>query len=201
MIFSREGCGRVGVNIRMRIACVHGAWSTPVSFNHMSCRVRGEWLRLSYRQDEDLGSIISRLDAECDSPCVVIGHSLGGIVALNLHDNPNVLGVVTMASPLAGLQISYLARFMSRSGLIGDAASDGPIMRATRARTYSKPVLHLVSTRGFNPFAYEPNDGVVPMRSQRDWSCGEVVDVDANHYEILQHPDAVSGITRFLRGL
>jgi pimeloyl-ACP methyl ester carboxylesterase len=182
----------------MRIMCIHGAWSSPVSFNHLSTRVKGSWNRCTYSPDEDLASIIGRLDGECDRPCLVIGHSLGGLIALNLHDNPNVLGIVTMASPLAGLQIGYLARYMSRSGLLSDVASDSRIMRATRARDYGKPVLHLVSTRGFNPFVYEDNDGVVPLKSQRDWSCGRVVDVEANHYEILQHHDTIAELSRFV---
>lgn len=185
----------------MRIVCIHGAWSSPVSFNHLSSRVRGSWVRCSYDPGEKLPAVISRIYDSCDRPCVVIGHSLGGIVALNLHDNPNVLGIATMASPLAGLQLTYLAKFLSRSDLICDAASDGRLMRDTKSRTYTKPVLHLVSTRGFNPFIYEDNDGVVPLRSQRDWHCGEVMDIDANHYEILQHPDAIAGISRFIASL
>lgn len=179
--------------------CIHGAWSSPVSFNYLSTKVRGDWIPCTYSPDQSLSSIIDRLDSICDAPCVIVGHSLGGVIALNLHDNPNVLGIATMASPLAGLQVGYLAKFMSRSGLICDVASDSGIMRATRTRSYSKPVLHLVSTQGFNPFIYEENDGVVPLRSQRDWHCGEVVDVAANHYEILQHPDSIALIGSFVR--
>lgn len=185
----------------MRIMCIHGAWSSSVSFNHLASRIRGDWVRCSYAPSDNLPDIIRRFDESCTDPCVVIGHSLGGIIALNLHDNPNVLGIATMASPLAGLQLTYLAKFLSRSDLICDASSDSAVMRRTRSISYSKPVLHLVSTRGFNPFAYEPNDGVVPMRSQRDWHCGEIVDIDANHYEILQHPDAVQALSRFVRGI
>lgn len=185
----------------MRIMCIHGAWSSPVSFNHLSSKIKGEWVPCSYSPSESLATIISRFNSECAEPCVVVGHSLGGVIALNLHDNQHVAGIVTMASPLAGLQVNYLTRFLSRSDLIGDVASDSHIMRRTKTRVYEKPVLHLISTRGFNPFVYEENDGVVPLKSQRDWSCGEVVDVAANHYEILQHPDSIAQVAGFVSRL
>lgn len=172
-----------------------------MSFNHLSSLIKGEWIRCSYSPDESLSAIIDRLDQDCTQPAVIIGHSLGGVIALNLHDNPNVLGVVTMASPLAGLQVNYVTSFLSRSSLIGDMASNSKIVRRTHGRSYVKPVLHLISTKGFNPFVYEANDGVVPLKSQRDWSCGEVFDVDANHYEILQHPDSITRISDFISRL
>ena len=66
-----------------------------------------------------------------------------------------------------------------------------------KRREYTKPVLHLIASRGFNPFIYEDSDGVLPRKVQNGWHCGKILPVEANHYEILQHQDTVQQLQLF----
>jgi pimeloyl-ACP methyl ester carboxylesterase len=146
---------------------------------------------------ENIDVIVDRFRSEITAPCVLVGHSLGGILALALHDHPQVQGIVTIASPLGGLKLNLLQKIMSLSRMISEIATDSACMHNLHHKQYDKPVLHLVSTQGFNPFMYEPNDGVIPLSSQTRWTCGETTNIATNHYEIVQHDQTVTAITQF----
>ena len=60
------------------------------------------------------------------------------------------------------------------------------------------PVQHIITTRGFNPYMFEENDGVVSLTSQRGWSAGTIHEIAANHAEIMQHDDCIKKIKIFL---
>jgi hypothetical protein len=49
----------------------------------------------------------------------------------------------------------------------------------------------VVTVKGQSPFIAEPNDGVVTIDSQRHHADMELVDVDYNHYEVLQAESVV----------
>jgi pimeloyl-ACP methyl ester carboxylesterase len=180
------------------IFAIHGAWSSPVSFNYLQTQVDANWTTLSYDHTRDgMRDIIYNANMKLDRPCTVIGHSLGGIVALHLHDNPFVERIITLASPLAGLELNLIQLYFSRSNLIGQIAKDSHIIKDMKRATYTKPIIHLVAANGFNPFIYEDNDGVLPVKIQTSWGCGEFYKIDSNHYEILQHADTVAAIREF----
>jgi hypothetical protein len=61
------------------------------------------------------------------------------------------------------------------------------------------PVLHLIANRGYNPFIYEDNDGVLSIKVQTGWSCGEISEISANHYEILQSEATAAALLQFLK--
>ena len=186
----------------MNIIAIHGAWSSSVSFNHLRSQIKGTWQALDYDHASDsIWDIIQRSNEMITKPSVVIGHSLGGIAALHTHDNPWVQGMITLASPLSGLDLNLLQIYLSRSKLITQIANDTQLIRDMKRRQYSKPVMHLVANRGFNPFIYEDSDGVLPRKIQTGWHCGEVVSIETNHYEILQHPDTVRSIGNFLANI
>ena len=60
------------------------------------------------------------------------------------------------------------------------------------------PVQHIITTRGFNPYMFDENDGVVSLTSQRGWSVGDVYEIAANHAEIMQHDDCIKQIKTFI---
>ena len=178
---------------------IHGAWSGPVSFNYLRSAVKSRWLTLSYDPMlEDTDTIIDRLANDIRAPCWLVGHSLGGVIALRLHDHPMVNGIVTVASPLAGLRLNLIQKVMSLSGILAEIASDSRCIRNMQAATYVKPVQHLIATTGFNPFIYEPNDGVLPLKSQTGWTCGPRVDIATNHYEIMLHEQTAAQLSQVL---
>jgi pimeloyl-ACP methyl ester carboxylesterase len=183
----------------MDIVAIHGAWSGPVSFNYLRSAVPARWHTVSYDpMSDDMDTIIHRLASHINSPCLLVGHSLGGIIALRLHDHPMVQGIVTVASPLAGLRLNLIQKVMSLSGILAEIATDSRGIRTMHAQTYSKPVQHLIATVGFNPFIYEPNDGVLPLRSQTGWTCGPTLDIATNHYEIMLHEHTATELCRVL---
>ena len=183
----------------MQIIAIHGAWSSSISFNHLRSQIKGSWAAVDYdHASEGMWDIIQRSNEMISRPSIVIGHSLGGIAALHTHDNPWVKGIITLASPLAGLDLNLLQIYLSRSKLIAQIASDTHLIRDMKRRQYDKPVLHLVAMRGFNPFIYEDSDGVLPRKVQIGWGCGDFQEISANHYEILQSPESIASITRFI---
>jgi len=184
------------------IFAIHGAWSSEISFTHLESKIKGHWQMFSYdHANESMDQIIERANSEISESSIVIGHSLGGIVALNMDSNPLVRGIITLASPLAGLEMNLLQLYLSRSNLLGQITNDSRIIKQMKQHDYTKPVLHIVANRGYNPFIFEKNDGVLPYKIQTGWICGSKIEVDANHYEILQSPQTVDHINRFQRQL
>ena len=180
------------------IFAIHGAWSSPLSFTHLESKIKGHWQMFSYdHASESMDLIIERANKEITDSSLVIGHSLGGIVALSMESNPLVRGVITLASPLSGLELNLIQLYLSRSSLLSQIANDSKTIRQMKQHEYTKPVLHAVASRGYNPFIFERNDGVLPYKIQTGWSCGQLADVDANHYEILQSPQTAKLINDF----
>ena len=128
----------------------------------------------------------------------IVGHSMGGLIALSLGQEKSVSSIVTIATPLGGLDINLLQSYLSRSHFLSEIANNSKFIRQLHSQKISTPTLHLVTTHGFNPYIYEPNDGVVTVRSQMRWKCGEVHEIHANHSEVLLHEDTVNHIKNWL---
>ena len=183
----------------MDIVGIHGAWSGPISFNYLRSTVKSRWQTLRYDpMAENMDNIIDRLTGDICDPCLLVGHSLGGVIALRLHDHPMVQGIVTIASPLTGLKLNLIQKVMSLSGILAEIATDSRCIKTMHAQTYTKPIQHLIATKGFNPFIYEPNDGVLPLKSQTGWTCGPTVDIATNHYEIMLHEHTAAELAQVL---
>jgi len=182
----------------MDIFAIHGAFSTPVIFNYLRSRLNEhDWHFLDYHNDVNgVDDICAR--AVIDRPSHVIGHSMGGLIALALADNPNVISITTIATPLDGLSVNALQAYLTRSGFINEVAHRSTFMQRLHRTTYAQPVQHLLSTVGFNPYMYEPNDGVVTLKSQRSWAAGKTIELDANHAEIMLMDDTVAAVRRFM---
>ena len=123
---------------------------------------------------------------------------MGGLIALSLANHIDVDRLVTIATPLGGLDINYIQSYLSRSHFLSEIANNSKFIRNLHQQKITKPTLHLVTTHGFNPYIYEPNDGVVTVRSQTRWSCGQVIQIDANHSEVLLHEDTVNHLKNWL---
>ena len=108
------------------------------------------------------------------------------------------MGVMTMASPLQGIDLNIVQNLLSRSRILPQISVNSAVVKSNKQRVYTKPTVHLIATQGFNPYIYEDSDGVLPIRTQIGWTCGSTINVPANHYEILQHPDTVAAIQQLL---
>ena len=190
---------RASNSMTIRIYAIHGAFSSPMVFNYLRYRFkkRYDWCFLDYHdQTGGLESIIQGVNDQ-DEQCHVIGHSMGGLIALSLIDRPWVKSVTTISTPLGGIDISILQSYLSRSGFMNDISSHGAFIDQIKNISTTKPVQHIISNTGFNPWLYEPNDGVVTLRSQRAVSFGSTHDVDANHIEILMTDQTVNILDGF----
>lgn len=183
-----------------QIFAIHGAWSSPVSFNYLQTKIKANWQFLIYdHSSETMEEIVDRARREIPKESIVIGHSLGGIIAMLLHESNSLKKSITLASPLYGLELNLVQLYFTRSKLIKQITRDSDAIRTMKSISYNKPVLHLIANRGFNPFIYEANDGVLPQRIQTAWSAGKMVEVNANHYEILQSCETINLIKEFMK--
>ena len=182
----------------MIIFAIHGAFSTPTIFNYLRLRLsKCDWRFLDYHEDvKGVDDICAR--AVIDRPSHVIGHSMGGLIALALAADPNVISITTVATPLDGLGVNALQAYLTRSGFINEVAYRSMFMQRLHRTKYSQPVQHLISTAGFNPYMYEDNDGVVTLKSQRGWAAGPTIEIAANHAEIMLRDETVAQLSSFI---
>ena len=184
------------------ILAIHGAYSSPFIFNYMKSQLPRtyKWQFFDYRKNPEghMGPLIDQLQKCISDECHVIGHSMGGILALWLGENLAVKTITTIATPLDGLDVSIFQSMLTRSPYIKEMAHGSKFLKHIHNQPYCMPVQHLISTKGYNPFIYEESDGVVTMRSQRGWHTGEVHDIPANHAEIMMHDETIELVKDFI---
>jgi len=185
----------------MKIFAIHGAFSTPTIFNYAKSKIKDcDWQTFDYSAD------INNFEAVCEhavdtitEPCHVIGHSMGGMIALYLAGHHQVRSITTIASPLDGLDVGMAQIYLSRSSFIRELQHGSKFIRNLHEQSYPMPVQHIITTKGFNPYMFDENDGVVSLKSQRGWASGEVYEIAANHAEIMQHDDCMKLIKTFIK--
>ena len=188
----------------MKILAIHGAWSSSTSFNYLKLKTKSKiWHCIDYdHRVDDWHNILNKSIGILREPYIALGHSLGGMVALHMSQDTNCKGIITMASPLAGLDLNLIQLYMSRSTLISAIAKNSKQINEIHDMNFNHiPVLHLIANKGYNPFIYEDNDGVLPIKVQTDWTCGQVFEVSANHYEILQSEATANALMQFMKRL
>jgi pimeloyl-ACP methyl ester carboxylesterase len=199
---------------KRNVMLIHGAWSSRNSFNYLSTMIDinfGHIIKhtIFFEYDpikESLADIILRANRELDdytntntnTDTLVVGHSLGGLIALALSDHPNSYYTITMASPLSGIKVESLFQpFMySRAPVLYHVSPNSALVKQLHKKEYVKPVNCLITTKGFNPLMIEKSDGVVSVASQDTWlpTSGVATYVDCNHYDILQSEQAFQSI-------
>lgn len=188
----------------MKILAIHGAWSSSTSFNYIKSKILPKsWELVDYdHRKHSYEDILNMSIGLMDEPYIAIGHSLGGLIALHQCQDVLCRGIITLASPLAGLDLNLIQLYLSRASLISKIASSSREIREIHNLSFDHlSVLHLIANKGYNPFIYEDNDGVLPIKVQTGWSCGKMVEIPANHYEILQSEKTLFEITSFLSRL
>ena len=181
------------------VYAIHGAFSSPRMFNYLVHRMGRSyrWHFLDYSSmTGGLDSITASI-SEQQRPCHVVGHSMGGLIAIDIAHRPWVCSITTISTPLGGIDISMMQGYLSRSSFLIDIASHGNYIRRIKDASVSKPIQHIISGSGFNPFIYEPNDGVVTLRSQQSSTKGTVHVLDANHIEVMLLPRTVQLLENF----
>ena len=184
------------------IIAIHGAFSTPTIYNYLKRELSEfDWNFVDYSNiTSNINKLITQILNDYENTKKryhVVGHSMGGLMALGLAGTPWVASITTIATPLDGLEINLLQNYLSRSSFLGEISTYSDFLKNIHEKKYTMPIQHIISTHGFNPYIWEPNDGVVTLRSQRGWKSGVTHDVSANHTEIMMTPETVKLLATF----
>lgn len=195
---------------------IHGAWCTKNSFNYIIKKILddhyvGHIHCFEYDcNNENINSIVKRAKQQLHQinsnglPTVIVGHSLGGLIALKISQEKNVHRTITLASPLAGLKFNRLlhAFLLYHAPILKDLIPDSRFMTSLHQKSFDKnPIDVIMSTEGFNPMIFDESDGVIPLESQKNWHPpnAKVYRVKTNHSEIVQSTKVILKIEEALK--
>ena len=196
---------------------IHGAWCSRHSFNYIVKKVLddnsvGNIKCFEYDcQTECLNDIISRAKIELldisknGLQTVIVGHSLGGLLALTLSQKRHVHKTITLASPMGGIEsVNWFVHYYMTytTPIFKHLTPSSKFIRFLHSKDYSRnPVDCLIACDGHNPMIAEPSDGVVSIKSQLTWNPPDatIIKVGRNHSEILQSPEVILAIERALK--
>lgn len=200
---------------KKNIFFIHGAWGSKNSFNYISesLYTSKKYSKLIndiiyYEYDNSRKSIKDIISDARDMLCstgrdsIVIGHSMGGLIALSLEPEDPTSKIITIASPLSGLRVPKLTElFLSfREPSLNDIMYHSSFINTLHKSCYTKPIHNIISIKGFNPFIYEPSDGVISISSQLNWipNNAKVTKIKSSHHEILQNEEVIDIIKETL---
>jgi alpha-beta hydrolase superfamily lysophospholipase len=176
------------------IVWLPGAYSARDSFNFFrSSRDWGAEVIIEYDANGDLVKITeeikSRIQRRTKEPVNIIGHSLGGVIAVALSNiGLPTNKIVTMSSPFGGLGPWWPPKTL------------GAEIRTLNRLTKTISVEHqcYISTGGNNPWLLIQNDGIISVTSQKAIEKANYIEVPSNHFEILMNRDVVTSVRKFL---
>ena len=180
---------------------IHGAASTPLSFNWLKAQLRPHVaVDIAYENQTPLVETISYIRAkvsECAEPPVIIGHSLGGVIAASVAQVAPVSKIITMGTPFGGSFAASVMRWFMPTQLMRDISQQSPILAALQSDPPVVPILSFVTDSGLNVMG-EKTDGVVTVRSQMALKGPTYVTVPNNHFEVLLDPKVATHIDEFI---
>ncbi|RYD62074.1 MAG: alpha/beta fold hydrolase [Verrucomicrobiaceae bacterium] len=182
---------------------IHGASSTARSFNYIKSELPvHEFEDIEYTHAHPVTRVVDAVVARLESspvPVTLIGHSLGGVIAVAASQrSQNVRNVVTMASPFGGSQVASLMRWISPSQLLDDIHPHSPLIRAVKRAKNRVHIMSIVTTGGGISLISGENDGVVTTESQTSILGPVYLRVPVNHFEVLLCRESVELIAGHL---
>lgn len=193
----------------MRVVYTHGANGTERSFAFIQQSLNFDkthfcnYTSSNSTASDNIDRFIEELSYD-DDELFLIGHSLGGIYNLYILDEyrNRVKGGVTLATPYNGSEIASWARFMNPGyKLFRDITPESPFIEYSRNISIDVPWTQVVTTVGTVPWIMGENDGIVTRDSMRSRSDMQFIEIDRNHYEIVQSKRVVELITSRLAQL
>jgi pimeloyl-ACP methyl ester carboxylesterase len=189
----------------MNLVYIHGASATSESFNYIRSKL-GTGIDINYDSrngfENNLGDMQAALKDYKD--LVFVAHSLGGIYSLHLANAlpKAVKGAVTLSTPYGGAEVAEVAKyFLPFSRLMRDIGPSSWAFKQADKIKIQHPWTNIVTVKGQSPFLLSHNDGVVTVDSQKHHEDMELVEVDYNHYEVLQADPVITIIEERIKKL
>ena len=175
---------------------IHGAFSSAIGFTRIIEKLPDHTAHTpEYTVDHSLESIILDINAQIvklGKPVTIVGHSLGGVIAVAIsHINPLVTNVVTMSSPFGGSKAADVMKWFNHHIMFESICTTSATLRRIRTSKLQCPVTSIITNKGGNPMFTEPNDGVVTVASQLALAGSKYVTLSVGHSEVLLTDDAV----------
>lgn len=93
------------------IVYIHGAYSSDICWKYVSSQLNTPFLCVNYDIEQPITEIIQTISTEIsnkieDSDIILIGHSIGGVIACHVATQLQIKKVVTIATPFKGIEIT-----------------------------------------------------------------------------------------------
>lgn len=184
------------------VVYIHGMNSTSRSFSYVRKQLAIPTdSAVNYESYQALDASIEQVRKQLPKgELILIGHSLGGVIATLLaSEEERVKKLVTIASPLGGSKAAAAMRwFFGSLPVMGDITPTSRHMTLCKNLALEIPTLSIITTGGNMPTMTEPNDGVVTCDSQSALKFGKKVEIKSNHFEVLLHDKAIKVVGDFV---
>jgi pimeloyl-ACP methyl ester carboxylesterase len=209
------------MNAITNVVCVHGFWSHGAGMFLVKRRLEKEYglrvLLFSYPSvrgtlDENAASLARFIREQQLSSTHIIGHSLGGVVALRMYaNNPDVVPgrLVCLGSPLSG---SRAADFLSQQDwaepILGHSLSAGVVHTAANewgSNACEQREVGIIAGTvplGFGQFVAnfdEPHDGTIAVSETRLAGATDHLLMAVSHKGMLVSGDVADQAAAFLK--
>jgi len=190
---------------------IHGAWSSRNSFNFITNKIKDNFNLNTIQyfeydcQSENPEEILERCIEEYKKlrkngdETIIVGHSLGGILALYMSKFRGVSNVITIASPINGVDSlnTFMYYFLVLTApIFVHLIPKSDFIKGLKEQDYSRVDIDIIVSRsGYNlAMPNKESDGIISIESQTSWTPekSKVHNVDSNHHEILMMPRVVS---------
>ena len=185
-----------------QVVYIHGLGQTHRSFNYLLTLLPDhDHKMIDYDSQQPLADSIEQVRNRLPrGDLILVGHSLGGVIsAIIAGEDDRIKRLVTISSPVSGSKMASTLRWLPGSlPIMSDIVPKGKYIVLAGNLMLTIPTLSLISTGGHLPTSPEPNDGVVAIESQKGLQFGKKIEVNTNHFEILQHEKTAKHISDFI---
>lgn len=192
---------------KQAVVTVHGAFSSQHAFDFLTNELDdvAEFYPFEYNWNASHRSIADQLVEHVnniDNDVTIIGHSLGGNIAVLATRSSKVARVVTISSPFGGSRAAnFLKNINPNAAVLHHISTTSSDVQELKKFTPTVPVYSLVTSRDVGLFQYEPSDGVVTVASQTALQYPRYFNLKFGHAEVLRAKETTELIKHILTTL
>jgi len=196
----------------MKLALIPGAYSSPITWAYFKKEMPEEIekIYLDYNPELPIEDIVKSFEKklkDVEDDIILVGHSLGGILALSLAQRcKKISKVVTVATPFGGIFISRWMIwpswfFTPLNSLWRNTHPDNKMLKRIRNREPRVPATCFVVETKNSTMWFEPSDGVVTVHSQSVLEDKKNINhkkIYCTHADSILHQDVIDCIKALL---